>query len=137
MRRFIASCITLAAAVAFTACALAQAPEKTKLTIGVGGKTLFYYLPLTIAEQKGYFKDEGLDVEITDFAGGSKALAGPDGRQRRRGVGRLRAHASRMQAKGQNIEGRRAAGQHAAASCSRIARRRRPRRSSRRPTSRA
>jgi NitT/TauT family transport system substrate-binding protein len=39
-----------------------------------GGKNLFYYLPLTIAEQLGYFKDEGLQVEISDFAGGAKAL---------------------------------------------------------------
>src|SRR5437868_3342001 len=49
-------------------------PEKTKLTIAVGGKNLFYYLPLTIAERLGYFKEEGLDVEIVDFAGGAKAL---------------------------------------------------------------
>ncbi|MEB2347616.1 MAG: ABC transporter substrate-binding protein [Comamonadaceae bacterium] len=53
---------------------LAQALEKTKVTIAVGGKNLFYYLPLTIAEQMGYFKNEGLDVTIVDFAGGSKAL---------------------------------------------------------------
>lgn len=53
---------------------LAQTLEKTKVTIAVGGKNLFYYLPLTIAEQMGYFKDEGLDVTIVDFAGGSKAL---------------------------------------------------------------
>ncbi|MCZ7561624.1 MAG: ABC transporter substrate-binding protein [Burkholderiaceae bacterium] len=52
----------------------AQAPEKPKLTIAVGGKAAFYYLPLTIAEQRGYFKEEGLDVEIADFAGGSAAL---------------------------------------------------------------
>jgi NitT/TauT family transport system substrate-binding protein len=52
----------------------AQAPEKSKLTIGVGGKTLFYYLPLTIAERNGYFKAEGLDVEILDFPGGARAL---------------------------------------------------------------
>jgi len=52
----------------------AQALEKTKLTIAVGGKNLFYYLPLTIAEQLGYFKDEGLDVTVVDFAGGAKAL---------------------------------------------------------------
>jgi len=52
----------------------AQAPEKKKITIAVGGKTLFYYLPLTIAERQGYFKDEGLEVEIPDFAGGAKAL---------------------------------------------------------------
>jgi len=49
-------------------------PEKAKVTIAVGGKNLFYYLPLTIAERLGYFKDEGLDVEIVDFAGGAKAL---------------------------------------------------------------
>jgi len=49
-------------------------PEKSKVTIAVGGKALFYYLPLTIAERLGYFKDEGLDVEIVDFAGGAKAL---------------------------------------------------------------
>jgi NitT/TauT family transport system substrate-binding protein len=54
--------------------AAAQALEKKKITIAVGGKTLFYYLPLTIAERQGYFKDEGLDVEIPDFAGGAKAL---------------------------------------------------------------
>ncbi len=54
--------------------ASAQAPEKPKLTIAVGGKAAFYYLPLTIAEQRGYFKEEGLDVEIVDFAGGSAAL---------------------------------------------------------------
>ncbi len=53
---------------------LAQSLEKPKITISVGGKNLFYYLPLTIAEQLGYFKDEGLDVTIVDFAGGSKAL---------------------------------------------------------------
>ena len=54
--------------------AQAQALEKKKITIAVGGKGLFYYLPLTIAERNGYFKDEGLEVEIPDFAGGAKAL---------------------------------------------------------------
>ena len=54
--------------------AAAQAPERPKLTIGVGGKTLLYYLPLTIAERQGYFKAEGLEVEILDFPGGARAL---------------------------------------------------------------
>jgi NitT/TauT family transport system substrate-binding protein len=52
----------------------AQAIEKPKTTIAVGGKNLLYYLPLTIAEQRGYFKAEGLDVTIVDFAGGARAL---------------------------------------------------------------
>jgi NitT/TauT family transport system substrate-binding protein len=54
--------------------ALAQAPEKKKVTIAVGGKSLFYYLPLTVAERNGYFKEEGLEVEIPDFPGGARAL---------------------------------------------------------------
>ncbi len=52
----------------------AQSLEKPKLTLAVGGKNLLYYLPLTIAETQGYFKDEGLDLTIADFSGGSRAL---------------------------------------------------------------
>ena len=53
---------------------LAQKLEKTSVHIAVGGKVGTYYQALTIAEQLGYFKDEGLDVKISDFAGGSKSL---------------------------------------------------------------
>jgi NitT/TauT family transport system substrate-binding protein len=49
-------------------------PEKPDLKLSVGGKSLLYYLPLTITERLGYFKDEGLDVEISDFPGGAKSL---------------------------------------------------------------
>ena len=48
--------------------------EKKRVTIAVGGKAALYYLPLTLAEQLGYFRDAGLDVEILDFPGGAKAL---------------------------------------------------------------
>ena len=48
--------------------------EKTRISMSVGGKAAFYYLPLTISEQLGYFKAEGLDLEISDFAGGARAL---------------------------------------------------------------
>jgi NitT/TauT family transport system substrate-binding protein len=70
-RHFIAGSI---AAASLPKLAFAQGIEKPKCTIAVGGKNLFYYLPLTIAEQLGYFKDEGLDLTIVDFAGGSRAL---------------------------------------------------------------
>jgi NitT/TauT family transport system substrate-binding protein len=63
-----------AAAVASSALRAQGKPERSKVAIAVGGKASFYYLPLTIAEQLGYFKAEGLDVEISDFAGGSRAL---------------------------------------------------------------
>jgi NitT/TauT family transport system substrate-binding protein len=55
--------------------ALAQgALEKRDVHIAVGGQASFYYLPLTIAERLGYFKDEGLNVRLSDFAGGAVAL---------------------------------------------------------------
>jgi NitT/TauT family transport system substrate-binding protein len=62
--------------VAIAGGAAAQAPtlEKKDVHIAVGGKAAFYYLPLTIAEQLGYFKAEGLEVKISDFPGGARAL---------------------------------------------------------------
>jgi len=73
-RRLIRATLAGAAAFALPAIGRAQAVEKPKLTIAVGGKNLLYYLPLTVAEVRGYLKDEGLDVTIADFAGGSRAL---------------------------------------------------------------
>ena len=83
--------------------ASAQAPEKPKITIGVGGKPLFYYLPLTIAERQGYFKAEGLDVEILDFPGGARALQALVGGSVDVVSGAYE-HTITQQAKGQNIE---------------------------------
>ncbi|WP_297322201.1 ABC transporter substrate-binding protein [uncultured Bartonella sp.] len=48
--------------------------EKKDITLSVGGAPLFYYLPLTIAEKKGFFKEEGLNVKIVDLKGGSQSL---------------------------------------------------------------
>jgi NitT/TauT family transport system substrate-binding protein len=49
-------------------------PEKTDVKIAVGGKSFMIYLPLSITERLGYFKDAGLDVEITDFGSGTRSL---------------------------------------------------------------
>ena len=73
-RTFALHSAAAAAALALPTLARSQALEKTKVTLAVGGKNLLYYLPLTIAEQRGYFKAEGLDVTIVDFAGGARAL---------------------------------------------------------------
>ena len=40
----------------------AAAAEKSSVTIAVGGKNLYYYLPMAIADWMGFFKDEGVDV---------------------------------------------------------------------------
>lgn len=71
-RRF---CITAAATAACAvAPSFASAAEKTSVTIAVGGKNLYYYLPMAIADWMGFFKDEGLDVKVVDFQGGSRSL---------------------------------------------------------------
>ena len=56
-----------------TSCARPR--EVTTVRVAVGGQTQFIYLPLTLADQLGYFKDEGLSVQISDLRGGSEALA--------------------------------------------------------------
>lgn len=81
---------------------LAQSAEKPKLTLGVGGKPLLYYLPLTVAEKKGFFKEQGLEVEINDFGGGAKSLQALVGGSVDVVTGAYE-HTIRMQAKGQDI----------------------------------
>jgi NitT/TauT family transport system substrate-binding protein len=100
--RIVTACMALCM-LAAASVASAQGLEKSKITIGVGGKSLFYYLPLTIAEQKGYFKDEGLEVEIPDFPGGAKALQALIGGSADVVSGAYE-HTITQQAKGQNIE---------------------------------
>ena len=69
-----ASIACLLAASLCAASTWAQVPEKKTVSIAVGGKAALYYLPLTLAERLGYFKEAGLDVQILDFAGGAKSL---------------------------------------------------------------
>ncbi len=73
-RQFTAAAAFAASPLAAPALQAQGALEKTRVSIAVGGKASFYYLPLTIADQLGYFRAEGLEVEISDFAGGARAL---------------------------------------------------------------
>jgi NitT/TauT family transport system substrate-binding protein len=98
-RRFVIAASSLIAAPAVVR---AQALEKPKLTLAVGGKNLLYYLPLTIAETQGYFKAEGLDLTIADFAGGSRALQAVIGGSADVVSGAFE-HTLNMQAKGQKL----------------------------------
>ncbi len=94
--------ISSLATLGFMPRAMAQAPEKAKVTLGVGGKNLLYYLPLTIAERQGYFKEFGLEMAINDFAGGSRSLQALVGGSVDAVAGAYE-HTLRMQAKGQDI----------------------------------
>src|SRR6266516_6292844 len=49
-------------------------PEVSRVRLAVGGKPALFYLPLTVTERLGYFRDAGLEVEIADFPGGARAL---------------------------------------------------------------
>ncbi|NIF81399.1 PhnD/SsuA/transferrin family substrate-binding protein [Paraburkholderia sp. Cy-641] len=102
MRRAIRACVMLLALAALSGAALAKdTPEKTTLTMAVGGLPGLYYLPVLAAQQLGYFKDEGLDVTLEDFAGGSKALEAVVGGSADVGAGAFE-HTLFMQAKGQH-----------------------------------
>lgn len=82
---------------------IAAAPEKRDISLGVGGKSLFYYLPLTIADHAGFFDQEGIKVTINDFSGGSKSLQALIGGSVDVVAGAYE-HTIRMQSKGQDIK---------------------------------
>jgi NitT/TauT family transport system substrate-binding protein len=64
----LASCLALSV---FSSPAKAADPQK--VTIMVGGITKLIYLPARLTEQLGYFKDEGLDVELLSQPAGVDA----------------------------------------------------------------
>ena len=65
--------IVLVAALVFAGWSSASAAEK--VTVGIGGVALMTYLPTVLAKDKGYFAEEGLDVEILDIKGGGSQAA--------------------------------------------------------------
>ena len=77
--------------------------EKRDVHIAVGGKTALYYLPLTITERLGYFKDEGLNVRISDFPGGTRSLEAVVGGSADVVAGAYE-HTINMQARRQNFQ---------------------------------
>ena len=97
----------LLAAMVGASLALAAAPgfaaDNGKITIMVGGITKMIYLPAKLAEQLGYFKDEGLNVELLSQPAGVDAenelLAGAV-----QAVVGFYDHSIDLQSKGKEIE---------------------------------
>lgn len=83
--------------------AAASGGSSAKVTIGIGGQTLLTYLPTTLAQELGYYKDEGLNVELQDLQGGSKALTAMIGGSTNVTSGYYE-HTIQMQAKNQPIK---------------------------------
>ncbi len=79
-------------------------PELSKVRLAVGGKPALFYLPLTVVERLGYFRDAGLEVEISDFPGGARALQALIGGSADVVTGSFE-HTIQMQAKSQPIVG--------------------------------
>src|SRR5438445_12689136 len=77
--------------------------EKRDVHIAVGGKTALYYLPLTLTERLGLFKDEGLNVRISDFPGGTRSLEAVVGGSADVVAGAYE-HTINMQARKQNFQ---------------------------------
>src|SRR5262245_16405117 len=67
--------ILLASAVGCLSAACGAEPSRgSRVRLAIGGQTQMVYLPTTLAQELGFYKDEGLDVELQDFQGGAKAL---------------------------------------------------------------
>ncbi len=50
-----------------------QRLERPDVTLALGGRTSLYHLPVALADQLGYFAQEGLKVDLLDQAGGGLA----------------------------------------------------------------
>jgi NitT/TauT family transport system substrate-binding protein len=52
----------------------ASAQALPKLKVAIGGAGCLCYLPTVLADQLGFYKDSGVEVELVNFKGGSTAL---------------------------------------------------------------
>lgn len=73
LKLVISLCAAFGLACGCVAAVAKDVPEKPQLHIAAASVGITY-LPMLIAKQRGYFKDEGLDVTIAAFSGGSKTL---------------------------------------------------------------
>lgn len=68
MKRVLASLLLL------VGCGHGTRPNTLPVRIAVGGRTQLIYLAATLAQELGYYRDEGLEITFQDFPGGAKAL---------------------------------------------------------------
>src|ERR1700751_2178757 len=73
-RAFAAGLASLVLCPSSSGVAYGQQLERSSLKLGVANKAHLYYLPLTLAERRGHFKDYGLTIATSDFEGGGQSL---------------------------------------------------------------
>ena len=100
---FLRTCLVLVAGAFAANASWAQSAGPLKAKIGVGGSsTQIALMAMNVARTKGFFKEEGVDVEVIDFGSGAKGLQALVGRNVDMNIG-VYEHAIRMHAKGQDI----------------------------------
>jgi sulfonate transport system substrate-binding protein len=70
----VATIVLCTVAILCSGCARGGGSTAPHVRLAIGGQNQLVYLPTTLAQELGYYKEEGLDVELQDFQGGSKAL---------------------------------------------------------------
>src|SRR5215475_9818308 len=73
-RTFTAGMTSFVLCTAFLDSVYGQQLERSSLKLGVANKAHLYYLPVTIAERRGHFRDYGLAIAMIDFEGGGESL---------------------------------------------------------------
>jgi len=73
-RAFSAGVTSLVLSTWFLDSVYAQPLGRSTLKLGVANKSHLYYLPVTIAERRGHFRDYGLAITMSDFEGGGQAF---------------------------------------------------------------
>jgi NitT/TauT family transport system substrate-binding protein len=61
-------------AVVLCACGARKDPALRHVRLAIGGQNQMVYLPTTLAQELGFYREEGIEAELQDFAGGAKAL---------------------------------------------------------------
>jgi NitT/TauT family transport system substrate-binding protein len=76
MRRKILSLVSTVSLVLTLSSACSTRPNSglRHVRLAVGGQNQMVYLPTTLAQELGFYREEGIDAELQDFAGGAKAL---------------------------------------------------------------
>ena len=64
----------LAAAAALPLARPALAQSRTKVRIAGGGITIYGYMPFFVAQAQNLFAKHGIDAEVAQFPGGSRAM---------------------------------------------------------------
>jgi len=74
MNRFLLVSFVSCVLIGGSSCRQATDSGLRHVRLAVGGQNQMVYLPTTLAQELGFYREEGIEAELQDFAGGAKAL---------------------------------------------------------------